>query len=181
MGGVSGGERVGGRLHRGRPAGASVSAFASCDLRKRGHTWRGRRGRGGALAQPHGAAQHAFQGSEARRWRLVQVAVVAARAGTASRRGATSDSDPVDQRRGDVDVHLAFNHSFGPAGYLLIILLLFLLVLFFIIIVIIILLCEEKYRKNEAETIKGKIFLYIYSIKHILNINLTKKSFFNQF
>lgn len=163
MGGVSRGERVGGRLHRWRPAGAPVSAFASCDLGERGDTWWGRRGRGGALAEPHGAAQHAFQGSEARRRRLVQVAVVAARAGTVSRRGPVSDSCPVDQRRGDVDVHLAFNDSLSPAGYLLILLLVFLLVLFFIIIVIviIILLWEEKYRENGAQTIKGKMFLYI--------------------
>lgn len=163
MGGVSGGERVGGRLHRWRPAGASVSAFTSCDLRERGDTWWGRRGRGGALAEPHGAAQHAFQGSEARRRRLVQVAVVAARAGAVYRRGPASHSCPVDQRRGDVDVHLAFNNSLSPVGYLLILLLLFFLVLFFIliIIVIIIMLCEEKYRKNEAQTLKGKMFLYI--------------------
>lgn len=165
MGGVSGGERVGGRLHRWRPAGTSVSAFASCDLRERGDTWWRGRGRGGALAEPHGAAQHALQGSEARRRRLVQVAVVAARAGAVSRRGPASNSCPVHQRRGDVDVHLAFNNSLSPAGYLLILLLLFLLVLFIIItiiiIVIIILLCEEKYRKSEAQTIKGKMFLYI--------------------
>lgn len=75
------------RSQAGRTHGASPSCspdsppLVASDLCERGDARRrGRAGRG-ALAQPHGTAKHAFQRAHAGRRRLVQVAVVAARAG----------------------------------------------------------------------------------------------------
>lgn len=136
MGGVSGGERVCSSLQWRRPPRCSVSPLASGDLRERGDSWRRRRGGGSAVAEPHWAAQHTLQRPGPRRWTLVQVAVVAARAGAAFRGG--SDETPVNRWRGDVDVHLALDHgrsSFSPTDCLLVFLL---FVLFFIINIIII-------------------------------------------
>lgn len=149
MAAVSGGQWVRSCLQRWRPPCASVSAFASCNLCERGDARRRRRGWGSALAKPHGAAQHTLQRSQSRRWRLVQVAIIAAGARAASRRGPTSDGSPAKHRGGDVDVHLAFNHSrssFIPTFCLLILLLLLLLLLLVLIIITIISL--EKKQSN---------------------------------
>lgn len=150
MGGVSGGERVCGCFEGRRPACTSVPAFASCNFCKRGDTRRGRRGRGGALAEPHGTTQHSLQRPKTRRRRLVQVAIVATRSRTASRGGHAPYSPPAGHRRRDVDVHLAFNHGwsrFWPTGFLRALVLLLFLVLF--IIIIIISLNEELGQKNK--------------------------------
>ncbi|TNN72079.1 hypothetical protein EYF80_017656 [Liparis tanakae] len=139
VGGVSGGEEgVTRRFQRRRTPRAAVPPLASRNLREGGDP-RGRRGRrrggGGALAEPDGAAQHALQRSEpAEGRRLVQVAIVAARALAAPRR--RSDGGAANRWGGDVDVHLALDRGArGGLPILLLLLLLFLLLLLLVILV----------------------------------------------
>ena len=151
MGGVSGGERVRGRLHGRRPPRRSVSSFTSGDLCEGGDPWRWRRGRGGAITEPDGAAQHPLQGSEPRRRRLVQVPVVAARTGTSPRRGSASEKAPANHRRGGVDVHLALKHSWSSFSPNIRLVILRLLLLLLLIVVIIIFLNNRKQGRKEKK------------------------------
>lgn len=98
------------RSQAGRASGASHSCspdsspLVARDLCERGDARRrGRAGRG-ALAQTHGATEHALQRAHAGRRRLVQVAVVAAGAGA-----TCGPNRQLGRGRRDVDVHLTLD------------------------------------------------------------------------
>lgn len=160
VGGVGGGEGVCGRLHGRRPPRASVSPLTPGDLGEGGDPRRRGRGRGGALAEADGAAQHALQGAEPRGRRLVQVAVVAARTGATSRGGSAPDEAPASHRRGDVDVHLALDHRSCLCStgcllslHLLLLLLLLVLSVSIIISIVVVILSLRQEKKTNTRTI----------------------------
>ncbi len=86
----------------------STSPLISCNFRKWSDTWWRWRARGCTLTEPNRAAEHALQGSKARRWRLVQVPIVATR--TRSTASQSTNWIAGCRRWGDVDIHLPLNY-----------------------------------------------------------------------
>lgn len=87
----------------------SSSPLISCNFCKRSDTWWRWRARGCTLTEPNRAAEDALQGSKARRWRLVQVPIVATR--TRSTAPRSTNWIAGCRRWGDVDIHLPLNYT----------------------------------------------------------------------